>query len=94
MFDRALIVCSASVFRQECVKRLDGFDPQIRLMEEADFHVRALREFGAYFMNRTAIQYRIGSQSRMHSPNPDKLQLQQQRPAITGCTQNIVRSRV
>jgi len=79
MFDKALLVSSASVFRHECVRRLDGFDPEIRLMEDADFHVRALREFGAYFMDRVAIRYRIGSPSLMHSPNPNESQLQLQR---------------
>jgi hypothetical protein len=38
-----------------------------------------LREFGAFFMDRTAIHYRIGSPSLMHSPNPDEFQVQRQR---------------
>ena len=47
-------------------------------MEDADFHVRAMREFGAYFMDKIAIYYRIGSPSLMHSPKPDELQLRRQ----------------
>jgi glycosyltransferase involved in cell wall biosynthesis len=78
LFDKALLVCSASVLRRECVERLGGFDPDIRLMEDADFHVRAMREFGAHFMDSTAIYYRIGSPSLMHSPNPDEFQLKEQ----------------
>lgn len=74
LFDMALLVCSASVVRRQCVVQLGGFDPEIRLMEDADFHVRAMREFGAHFLNRTAIRYRIGSPSLMHSPNPTQSQ--------------------
>ena len=79
LFADALLVCSASVLRRECVEQLNGFDPAIRLMEDADFHVRAMREFGAHFIDRIAIRYRIGSPSLMHSPNPDELQLQRER---------------
>jgi glycosyltransferase involved in cell wall biosynthesis len=75
LFEKALLVCSASVLRRDCVIRLGGFDPNIRLMEDTDFHVRAMREFGAYFMDRVVLVYRIGSPSLMHSPNPDRSQL-------------------
>jgi GT2 family glycosyltransferase len=78
LFDMALLVCSASVVRRRCVAPLGGFDPAIRLMEDADFHVRVMREFGAHFLNQTAIRYRIGSPSLMHSPNPTKAQLQEE----------------
>lgn len=70
LFDKALLVCSASVIRRECLFKLRGFDPSIRLMEDADYHVRAIREFGAIFLDRTAIRYRIGAPSLMHSPQP------------------------
>jgi GT2 family glycosyltransferase len=75
LFDSALLVCSASVIRSTCVAQLGGFDPQIRLMEDADFHVRAMRQFGVRFLDRTAIRYRIGSPSLMHAPNPSREQL-------------------
>jgi len=79
LFDKALLVCSASILRRECVEKLGGFDPEIRLMEDADLHVRAMREFGAHFMDRTAVRYRIGSPSLMHSPHPGKKQLDWER---------------
>jgi len=79
MFEKALLVCSASIVRRECVEQLGGFDPEIRLMEDADFHVRAMREFGAFFLDRVAVKYRISDPSLMHSPNPDQLQLQRER---------------
>jgi GT2 family glycosyltransferase len=75
LFDRALLVCSASVLRRDCVIRLGGFDPDIRLMEDTDFHVRVMREFGAQFIDRVVLAYRIDSLSLMHSPNPDRSQL-------------------
>ncbi len=82
LFDSALLVCSASVVRRACVEALQGFDPEIRLMEDADFHVRVMREFGAHFLNRTAIHYRIGGPSLMHSPNPLPSQRQEE---VAGC---------
>jgi len=79
LFDKALLVCSSSVVRRECLASLGGFDPSIRLMEDADFHVRAMRECGALFLDRTAIRYRVGSPSLMHSPNPTEAQKQGER---------------
>ena len=79
LFYKALVVCSASIFRRECVFQLRGFDPDIRLMEDADFHIRVMRQFGTHFIQRTAIKYRIGSPSLMHSPNPTECQLMDQR---------------
>jgi glycosyltransferase involved in cell wall biosynthesis len=70
LFDQALLVSSASIVRRHCVSVVGGFDPAIRLMEDADFHVRVMREFGAAFIDRTAVYYRIGDPSLMHSPNP------------------------
>jgi glycosyltransferase involved in cell wall biosynthesis len=76
LFDKALLVCSASVIRRECLVPLSGFDPEIRLMEDADYHLRAMRQFGALFLDRVAIHYRIGSPSLMHSVNATAAQLQ------------------
>jgi GT2 family glycosyltransferase len=79
LFDCALLVCSASVIRRECLVRLGGFDPEIRLMEDADYHVRAMRLCGALFLERTAIRYRIGSPSLMHSAAATQAQKQGER---------------
>jgi GT2 family glycosyltransferase len=79
LFDKALLVCSASVIRRRCLDRLGGFDPSIRLKEDVDFHLRAMRECGAFFLNRKAIRYRVGSPSLMHSPNPTEAQKQGER---------------
>jgi glycosyltransferase involved in cell wall biosynthesis len=79
LFDGALLVCSASVVRRRCLARLEGFDPSIRLKEDVDFHLRAMRECGVLFLNRVAIRYRVGSPSLMHSPNPTQAQKQDER---------------
>jgi glycosyltransferase involved in cell wall biosynthesis len=79
LFDQLMLVCSASVLRRECVEQLGGFDPAIRLMEDADFHIRAMRQFGAVFLDSPSLQYRIGSPSLMHSPNPSDLQRRYER---------------
>lgn len=79
LFDKALLVCSSSVIRRERVARIGGFDPSIRLMEDADYHVRAMRECGALFLDRIAIRYRVGYPSLMHSPNPTEEQKQGER---------------
>jgi glycosyltransferase involved in cell wall biosynthesis len=75
LFQSVLLVCSASILRRECVIQLGGFDPELRLMEDGDFHVRAMRRFGTYFMDKVVLHYRISSSSLMHSPNPDPSQI-------------------
>jgi GT2 family glycosyltransferase len=79
LFDNAVLVCSSSVIRRECLARLGGFDPSIRLMEDAEFHVRAMRECGVLFLDRAAVHYRVGNPSLMHSPNPTEAQKQGER---------------
>ena len=79
LFAQALVVCSAMILRRECITKMGGFDPTIRLMEDSDFFLRATRKFGTFFMDRVALQYRIGSPSLLHSPNPEPIQRQHQR---------------
>jgi GT2 family glycosyltransferase len=73
LFESVLLVCSASVLRRECVVQLGGFDPEMRLMEDGEFHVRAIRMFGTYFMDKVVLRYRIGNSSLMRSTNPDQM---------------------
>jgi glycosyltransferase involved in cell wall biosynthesis len=79
LFGLPVLVCSAGVVRRECVAGVGGFDPGIRLMEDADFYVRVMRKYGACFLDRLALRYRIGFPSLMHAPNPPSPQLQAQR---------------
>ena len=79
LFGNAMLVCGAGVVRRDCVERVGGFDPAIRLMEDADFFARVMRECGAHFLDRVALRYRIGSPSLMHSPTPPPAQARQER---------------
>jgi GT2 family glycosyltransferase len=79
LFEQLMFVCSACVLRRECVEQLGGFDSEIRLMEDADFHIRAMRHFGAFYLDRVSLHYRIGSPSLMHSPHPPESQLRDER---------------
>lgn len=74
LFDMPLLVCGAAVVRRECVAGVGGFDPNIRLMEDADFNARVIRKYGACFVDQAALHYRIGYPSLMHSPTPPPAQ--------------------
>ncbi len=79
LFGGTLLVCSAAVVRRACAVRLNGFDPTIRLMEDADFNTRMMRAFGALYLDDIVLKYRIGSPSLMHDPHPDAVQLARER---------------
>ncbi len=73
-FLATLFVCSAGAVRRECLEPLGGFDEKLRLMEDTDFYGRAIRRFGAHFLDRVVLNYRIGL-SLMHSPAADRAAL-------------------
>jgi glycosyltransferase involved in cell wall biosynthesis len=77
IFNQTLLVCGAALIRRHCVQRLGGFDSEIRLGEDVDFFGRAMREFGACFLDRVALHYRIGSPSLMHAPVLSEREIQQ-----------------
>ena len=77
IFNQTLLVCGAALIRRECVQRLGGFDSEIRLGEDVDFFGRAMREFGACFLDRATLHYRIGSPSLMHAPVLSEHEVQQ-----------------
>jgi GT2 family glycosyltransferase len=68
MFVQTLLVCSAGIVRRDCAERVGGFDPRIRLMEDVDFYLRMIRNFGAFFLDHVALNYRISRVSLMHAP--------------------------
>jgi GT2 family glycosyltransferase len=67
LFKQTMLVCSASLTRRRVVERIGGFDPQVRLAEDIDYHARAFREGGAAFIDDVTLHYRITSTSLMHS---------------------------
>lgn len=79
LFDNPLLVCSAGILRRDAVLRAEGFDPQIRLMEDADFYARIMRDSGAAFLDDITLHYRISSASLMHHPDPPPKQIEEQR---------------
>ncbi len=81
MFHWAILVCSAGILRRDCLVRLGGFDPELRLREDVDFYARAMRHFGVFFLDQVGLRYRIGSPSLMHSPKLSESDLQQLREA-------------
>lgn len=72
VFDSTLLVCSAAVIRRECIAPLGGFDPSVRVVEDVDFFGRAMRRFGAEFIDRTTLHRRVGP-SIMHQPDVQPL---------------------
>jgi GT2 family glycosyltransferase len=69
-FGATMLVCSAVLVRRDCVESTGGFDPELKLMEDVEFYARVIRRFGARFMDRVCLNYRIGP-SLMHS-SPDE----------------------
>ncbi len=67
-FHPTLLVCGAAMVRRTCVAAVNGFDPELFLMEDLDFYARAIRRCGAHFMDRETLRYRIGP-SLMRGPD-------------------------
>jgi glycosyltransferase involved in cell wall biosynthesis len=72
MFCPSMLVCSDCVVRRETVQHVGGFDPRMRLCEDAAFYLFSIRHSGAYFMDRVTLKFRVSNPSMMHSitPNP------------------------
>lgn len=81
LFRRALLICSAGVLRRECVQHVGGFDPRIRLGEDAAFYARAMRQCGAYFLDRVSLRFRVSNPSLMHSITQDQTEAKHLRVA-------------
>ncbi|HVE85403.1 MAG TPA: glycosyltransferase [Myxococcales bacterium] len=67
LFKPTVLVCSAALLRRECVAGAGGFDEEIKLVEDVDFFLRAIREFGCVFLDRVVLNYRTGAPSLMHA---------------------------
>lgn len=74
LFSDTVLVNSACMIRRECIAPLGGYDAEVLMNEDVDFFCRAIRAFGYIFLERTAVHYRIVSDSLMHSGvNDDKV---------------------
>ena len=79
LFGPAMLVCGAGVVRRTCLARVGGFDPEMSLFEDTDFFCRVTRGFGAHFLDRVTLRFRIGTPSLMHTPDPSPKQKQAER---------------
>jgi glycosyltransferase involved in cell wall biosynthesis len=70
-FSPTLLVCGAAMIRRSCAIAIGGFDPTLRVAEDVDFYARAIQTFGAHFVDRVALLYRIWDNSIMHTQTID-----------------------
>jgi glycosyltransferase involved in cell wall biosynthesis len=70
-FSSTLLVCGAAMIRRSCALAVGGFDPTLRVAEDVDFYARAIQTFGACFVDRDTLLYRIWDNSLMHTPTLD-----------------------
>lgn len=68
LFRPTLLVCGAGMVRREVLPAIKGFDERLPILEDVDFHMRAMRHAGAHFIDAPALKYRIGP-SLMRAPN-------------------------
>ena len=66
LFKPTVLVCSAALLRKSAVEKVGGFDEELRLVEDVDFYLRAIRECGVVFLDRVVLNYRTGAPSLMH----------------------------
>ncbi len=59
LFGEGLTPSGGGIVRRECVEAVNGFDPELPVEEDGDFYLRIIRRFGAHFMSRVSIRYRI-----------------------------------
>ncbi len=70
-FGSTLLVCGAAMIRRSCITAIGGFDTGLRVAEDVDFYARAIQRFGACFVDRVTLLYRIWDSSLMHTPTLD-----------------------
>jgi glycosyltransferase involved in cell wall biosynthesis len=71
LFHPSMLVCSACVVRRTCVQHVGGFEPRMRLCEDAAFYTFAIRHSGACFVDRVSLRFRVSNPSMMHSITRD-----------------------
>ena len=66
LFSELLFVGGSSLIRRRCLVALGGLPTDAEIMEDVDFLARATRLFGARYLNRPSLFYRVWP-SMMHS---------------------------
>jgi glycosyltransferase involved in cell wall biosynthesis len=67
LFDQTPMVNSACTIRRSCAVATGGYSPAVRIVEDVDFYLRAIRRSGFVFVDRPVVRYRTGTPSLMHS---------------------------
>lgn len=67
LFEPLMFVGGAAIVRRRCVEALGGFEASLEIMEDLDFFIRVIRQFGGRYVDRVALRYRIAP-SLMHRP--------------------------
>jgi glycosyltransferase involved in cell wall biosynthesis len=82
LFNPSMLVCSTCIVRRTCVQQVGGFDPRMRLCEDAAFYTFAIRNSGAFFMDGVSLRFRVSNPSMMHSLEQDPEQEKQLRETV------------
>jgi cellulose synthase/poly-beta-1,6-N-acetylglucosamine synthase-like glycosyltransferase len=72
-FLSTMLVCSAGLLRRECVEAVNGFDPEVRLVEDVDLYARMFQRFEVFFLDEVTIHYRIGDSLMQSRPDNDAI---------------------
>jgi glycosyltransferase involved in cell wall biosynthesis len=67
LFKPTVLVNSACIIRRDCIAPLGGYDPELQVVEDVDFYLRAIRKFGCIFIDEVVLHYRTGAPSLMHN---------------------------
>ena len=71
LFRGTLIINSACMIRRTCARELNGYDADIPVYEDVDFHMRGIRRWGHLFVDRPVLHYRTGAPSLIHDLQGD-----------------------
>jgi glycosyltransferase involved in cell wall biosynthesis len=64
LFGTTLLISGAAILRRKCASL--EFDTTLKRGEDAEFFIRAMRQFGALWVDRVTLRYGIGHPSAMH----------------------------
>ena len=67
LFKPTVLVNSVCMIRRELIEPVGGYDETLEVFEDVDFYLRAIRRYGAVFVDRVILQYRTGAPSIMHN---------------------------
>jgi glycosyltransferase involved in cell wall biosynthesis len=72
LFRGTVIINSTCMVRVSCARELGGYDSQIPLYEDVEFHMRGIRRYGHVFVDVPVLHYRTGAPSLINDLKGDK----------------------